>query len=99
MNISVLMQKSRTARIHAAAEAEGVMSARDAFAYSYVFVLCKLGRLVQTDLNYQAVAQHPRSKVLARALLFHVATFRRGQVAAKGRSRIGYTVTFKRQGI
>jgi len=60
------MQENRTARIHAAAEAEGVMSARDAFACSYVFVLCELGRLVQTDLNYQAVAQHPRSKVLAR---------------------------------
>ena len=91
------MQDSRSARIHAAAEAEGVMSARDAFACSYVFVLCELGRLVQTDLNYQAVAQHPRSKVLARALLFYVAIFRRGQVAAKGRSHIGYTVTFKRQ--
>ncbi len=71
----VLIQESRTARIHAAAEAEGVMSERDAFAHSYVFVLCELGRLVQTDLNHQAVAQHVLSKVLARHFCFTLSFF------------------------
>ncbi len=87
------MHESRTARIHAAAEAEGVMSARDAFAYSYVFVLCELGRLVQTDLNFPAFAAQGFSQVL----LFHVAIFRRGQVTANGRSHIGHTVKVKQQ--
>ncbi len=69
------MQESRTARIHAAAEAEGVMSARDAFAYSYVSVLRELGRLKQPDLIDQAVARQPRSKVLARHCCFTLPFF------------------------
>jgi len=86
VKILVLRQETSTGGIHVATEAEGVMSARDAFAYSYVFVLRELGRLVQTDLNFQAVAQRPRPKVLARYCCFPLPIFAGVRRQLNGRS-------------
>ncbi len=90
------MHETRTARIHFAAEAEGVMTARDAFVYSYVFALCKIGRLVQTALLLLGCCPASAAPGLARYCCFTLPFFARIK-QLNGRSHTGRIVTLKRQ--